>query len=194
MDKSRIILSVGRLSCVHISNEDTPAVSHFEIANANGGFLSDYIKKFAMVDEATGNARTYLIYDNLTEELVAYFSLKSGFVSTNETNILFRRVFDTEPGVELSNFAVNGVYKRNHPSLKGIGIEIFRSFILPIISEAAEKVGIRIVYIFALPYRRLIEYYQDMGFKRLNKVQERTMHTRIKPRYDKGCIFMYQVL
>lgn len=59
---------------------------------------------------------------------------------------------------------------------------------------AAERVGICIVYIFALPYSNLIRYYETLNFKRLSKMEEAFIHRNYKPRYDEGCIFMSRPL
>ena len=193
MVSERVVLSQEPLGCVHIGKEDIKAIEGFSIANKEGGFLADYLKKCALSDEEKGRSRTYLIYDMRTDEIVAYFALKAGFVSLNEARLSLKREF-AEPGVELSNFAVNGAYVRKHPEAKGAGAGIFRSFILPTVYQAANIVGVRILYIFALPHKGLIEYYTTLGFVRLSKAQEDSIHRRIKPRYDRGCIFMYQVI
>lgn len=194
MNRKSILFQHDRFCCVHISEDDLESIKSFQIANESGGFLARYLKEQAWLDETHNEARTYLVYDNVTDELVAYFSLKAGFVSINERHFMFRSSFDTEPGVELSNFAVNGVYKDNHPNVGRIGMVVFRYFVIPVVKKASEDIGIKIIYIFALPYSSLISYYQSLNFQRLNTLQERIMHARIKPRYDRGCIFMYQML
>ena len=40
----------------------------------------------------------------------------------------------------------------------------------------------------------LIEHYQTMGFSRLPEQQEKFVQRHVKPKYDEGCIFMYQVI
>ena len=106
----------------------------------------------------------------------------------------FQTEIDSLPAVELANFAVNSAYKAVHKEQTGIGSIIFVDFVLPIIKMAADRVGICIVYIFALPYRNLIKYYETLNFKRLSKVEEAFIHRNYKPRYDEGCIFMSRPL
>ena len=60
-----------------------------------------------------------------------------------------------------------------------------------IIKEVSEKIGVQIVYIYSLPEEKVINNYHKYGFLRLPKKQERKLHRRYKPRYDKGCNFMY---
>ena len=138
--------------------------------------------------------RTYFIRDISTNELVCYFSLKAGLISFNEISNNEKASFDTLPRIKLANFAVNDVYIHNHPNAKGIGLLIFLDFITPIVRRDSVEVGVRIIYIFALPFESLINRYRDYGFKRLSKSNENQLHGRINPSYDENCIFMYQMV
>ena len=179
-------------------------ISDFYIEAPEGQGLSNYIKEFAKEDEATLDMRTYIVKDNETDECVGYFSLKAGLISLNENEVELNdlkpgekkiiREFDTFPGVELANFAVNSTYINKYPYQKGVGYVIFKKFILPMIYEAGKYIGIKMVYIFALPYDRLISRYQRYGFRRLPETEENDLHRRLKPRYDESCRFMYLLL
>jgi len=179
-----------RFECRRILKSDEMLIQSFEVAHKNGGFLADYLKLCALDDEDANMARTYLVIDRVTKELVAYFSLKAGFISTND----WFRSFDSIPGVELANFGVNGAYKRNHEEFRGIGKLIFVDFILPKVEEAGRVIGIKVLYIFALPYKSLIEKYEEYNFRKLSRLQQFFIHLRIRPRYDRSCVFMYQVI
>ena len=97
------------------------------------------------------------------------------------------------PGIELANFAVNGGYIQKHPRRKGAGFVMFNDLIRPISEKAAEHIGVKIIYIFALPNEKLIRLYADRyGFARLDSASELKLHSRLKPSYDEDCIFMYQ--
>ena len=202
-------------SCSHlgVSENDEKDIMNFVIRDEKGAGLLDYIQRFAFPDEDAGTMRTYIVRDRRSAEMVGYFSLKAGLISYNERDVevvdeatgeavldentgeaMMRRVFDTLPGVELADFAVNQNYIRNHPNLKGVGLVIYNNFILPLIKEAAEIVGIKILYIFALPYEDLIARYAQYGFSRLDKQYEAELHTRLKPDYDDTCVFMYRML
>ena len=187
-------------TCLPIEIDGLSNVEHFKVRE-NGGFLGRYLWKInknklysiAKEDEANNYARTYIVRDTREDQIVAYFSLRAGFVATNN-KLFIRSEFDTIPGVEISNFAINDIYIKKHPEAKGIGGNIFIRFILPKAKEAQKYIGIHFVYIFALPYESLISHYETWGFQRLTKTQEILMHRRIRPRYDKNCIFMYQIL
>lgn len=85
-------------------------------------------------------------------------------------------------------------YINKYPYQKGVGYVIFKKFILPMIYEAGKYIGIKMVYIFALPYDRLMNRYRRYGFRRLSETEENDLHRRLKPRYDESCKFMYLLL
>lgn len=174
--------------------ENLQAIQRFHVAEETGLGLERYLKGHAVSDELSHEARTYLVKDSLTDEIVGYFSLKTGMVASRKKKRLFQLEFDSLPAVELANFAVNSEYKAVHKEQKGIGSILFLDFVLPVIKMAAERVGICIVYIFALPYRNLIRYYETLNFRRLSRVEEAFIHRNYKPRYDEGCIFMSRPL
>ena len=200
------ILQSDLFFCNHIgvSENDEADIAAFTVRDEKGEGLREYIQNYAVSDENAGTMRTYIVRDNYSSELVGYFSLKAGLISLNEreeeipdsetgSNTTVT-MFDTVPGVELANFAVNDTYIRNHPALKGVGLVIFEQFILPLIARASEIIGTKVLYIFALPYDDLIARYMDYGFMRLDDPYEDELHKRLKPSYDQSCIFMYQIL
>lgn len=176
------------------SEENLRQIQKFHVAADTGLGLELYLKKHAVSDEISHEARTYLVKDNSTDEIVGYFSLKTGMVATRRKWSFFHLEIDSLPAVELANFAVNSAYKEAHQGQTGIGSIIFLDFVLPVIKMAADRVGICIVYIFALPYRNLIKYYETLNFRRLSKTQEAFIHRNYKPQYDEGCIFMSRPL
>ena len=180
--------------CDHIgtSESDQHDIMHFSVRNSRGEGLVNYIQRFALPDEKEGTMRTYLVRDNITSELVGYFSLKAGLVSFNETKTETGADFDILPGI--ANFAVNEEYSRNHPNAKGLGALIFKHLIVPIVHDVSGRIGVKVLYIFALPFEGLIQRYVQYGFMRLEAEHEADVHNRLKPRYDEGCVFMYQML
>ncbi len=206
MIKQKGILQTELFYLQHLNTDsvaDREAIDQFGIADEHGIGLEVYLKEYASADEDNREMRTYLVRTNDTDECVGYFSLKAGLISLHEAEeeVLnqdgleeIRIEFDTLPGVELANFAVNSCFIEAHPYLKGIGHVLFTEFIIPIINEAAKYIGIKMVYIFALPYERLINRYKTYGFQRLSPDAEKDLHKRLKPRYDEDCKFMYQLL
>ena len=213
MLKGRLQSDLFYCNHIGVSENDERDIMNFTVRDEKGAGLLDYIQHFAFPDEDNGTMRTYIVRDNRSSELVGYFSLKAGLISYNEHEVAvideatgeevideetgerkMRRVFDTLPGVELADFAVNQTYISNHPDLKGVGLVIYNKFILPVIRQAAETIGIKILYIFALPYEDLIARYEKYGFSRLEESLEIELHNRLKPKYDESCTFMYRML
>ena len=193
---SEKILQNDLFYCSHLgdSESDEADILRFSVKDPNGAGLIDYLRYFAFPEEESGIMRSYLIRDNFSSELVGYFSVKAGLISVNELHTEEVVTFDTIPGVEIANFAVNDAYQKNHPDLKGLGLIIFNDFIVPIIQKAAKEIGIRIIYIFALPFERLIKRYHEYGFLRLDSASEYELHRRLKTNYDEDCIFIIQQL
>lgn len=182
--------------CNHLGDnpDDREAVSQFYVDEEKGIGLERYLKEMALQDEEDSVMRTYLVRLTSTDELVGYFSLKAGLISINEEEVQGRVFFDTMPGIEIANFAINSRVLNRRPFLKGAGAVIFGGLIMPIIKQVSVSVGVKSVYLFALPYEPLISRYTSYGFNRLNEKFENDLHARIKPAYDEGCIFMYQML
>ena len=190
------ILENELFSVVHISDDCDAErdILSFSTREDTGQGLVEYLQTNAIADESAWNMRTYIVRDRRASEMAGYFSLKAGLISLNEIETEDGVIFDTLPGVEVANFALNGNYLNAHSGMRGIGKNLFTDFIIPIIEDAASRIGIRIVYIFALPIKRLIDRYHEYGFVRLEQQAEDELHKRIKPFYDEGCIFMYQML
>ena len=184
------------LICSHVSVKarDIADIKAFEIAHLEtSGGLERYLKYQALFDEHSGVMRTYLVRFKSTHECVGYFSLKAGLVSVNEERASNGITFDTVPGVELANFAVNNAFAQKHDA-KGLGYLLFSGLIAPFVREHAKTLGIYMIYLFALPYERLMKTYESYGFHRLPPKAEDQLHQRLKPAYDESCIFMYQLL
>lgn len=171
------------------SPENSKLISAFEAGNEAFG-LEDYLKYQSAQDEKLNNSRTYLVKDVLTGELMGYFSLRTGLITIQVKG----DSFDSFPAIELANFAVNKRYKDSHPNVSELGFYTFRKFIFPIVNCLAKYVGVNSLYIYALPEKKLLKYYKKLGFSRLPKEQEKFVQHHVKPKYDEGCVFMYQTL
>ncbi len=186
--------------CDHLtsSDKDHEDIDAFRVKHPEYALgLEQYLKSYALSDEKKGIMRTYLVRSLKTDELVGYYSLKAGLVSLNERDVpdTDRTVFDTVPGIEIADFALNGVYQDSFPQARGLGAIVFRDFIRPLASQVAEIAGAKVLYIFALPYDDLIDNYsRHYHFMRLRRQDEEALHKRLKPAYDESCIFMYQML
>lgn len=147
--KHSSIISNGLYYLTKISDIDKSDILLFK-CRKESGFLEGYLKECALNDEKTKLMCTYLVRDILTNELVAYFSLKAGFVATNEERKLFYNSFDSTPAVELANFAIIYEYIKAHPVAKGVGKIVFNDFVKYVVKNASNWIGINIYLYFRL--------------------------------------------
>ncbi len=172
--------------------QNIDGIKNFAIRERSGFGLELYLKQTSVFDEENRLNSTYLVKDKMTHEIVGYFSLKTGLFTVEMSSV--EGYFDTIPSVEMSNFAVNALYRANHPDIKRIGEIIFRSFVLPIVKHIQNFVAVKALYIYALPEEKLISHYKSLGFSRLSEEEEAFVHAHVKPKYDDDCIFMYQIV
>jgi hypothetical protein len=171
------------------SPENHDLIQSFSVGKSAMG-LEIFLKEVAEREESEKQTRTYLIKDRITGELVCYFSMRTGLVTLQVDG----DAFDSLSAIELSNFAMNQVYKANHPNAKRLGSYFFKRFILPLAQFVSEYIGVSTLYIYALPEDKLMNHYKKLGFSRLPEEQEKFVQNHVKPKYDEGCIFMYQPL
>lgn len=166
-------------------------IQQFAPANPRGANLADFLKFDAFTQERKNYARTYLVRDSKTKELVGYYTLRCGEIlqeGPKDNPII------AISGIELMCFAVNGAYKEKHPEIKTIGSRIFCDFILRDARIAQTFSGAMILYIYALPGDSLKKYYTELGFKILPKNDQEFVHLFCKPSFDDECNFMYMLL
>lgn len=178
-------------SLEHLTENDAKSIEQFWVKRPEGKGLQNYINNYALIDEQDGSARTYLIKDNISKEIVAYFTLRTGLITISKG---FLKGFDAYSVVELSNFAVNDAYREGKDILPNLGSNIFAEFILPLVMKISEYVGVKFLYIFALPEDRLMAHYKKMGFETFPIHMEKYVYRHVKPVYDRGCRFMCQML
>ena len=200
MNQDNVVLKNEMFYCEHLtlSRDTMRDIDDFRVTLESGVGLMEYLQDYAFHDEERKIQRIYLVRDIITDELVAYFGLRAGLMSTNEHIIVENgeesSVFDTISGVELAEFAINEVYSSKHPQRKGCGLIIFHDFIMPIVRKVSSLVGCEILYGYSVDKdgKLLERYINDYHFKRLKPESEKKLHHRLKPRFDAGCIFIYQ--
>lgn len=161
--------------------------------------LENYIRYKAVQDQISGQNCTYVVYDRILNCIMAYFSLKAGSVRLydfyeKENNMQLL------PGIELSMFAVNDMYigyagiKRKRTARVGVGEYVYKKYALSIVKDVANKIGVNILYLFALPDDKLVSYYEHkLGFH-LPETQNGKRCKPFVPTFDEGCVFMYQII
>lgn len=173
---------------VHLTEDIS--LSDFKV-NPDGYGLEVYLKEYALLDEKSGMARTYLIVTPRTRVIAGYFTLRTGLITVSRG--LFKG-FDTYTGIELANFAVNENYKKMeiYDNIPQLGLYIFSNFIFPLVVNISSYVGAGYLYIFSLPKNKLMAHYQKMGFMCTSEKASQFVYSHVKPVYDKGCKFMFQ--
>jgi len=176
--------------------------------------LESYLKRLAWYDDMDGQVKIYLIRDRVLNEVAAYFGLKAGMVIDNENGapseiekaevlaeFNAKLVAEVTPGIEISHFAINDNYRRHVSTpdnlIKGLGEYFYPAFIYPIVEEVAERIGVKLLYLYAAndendKDERLIRYYENVfGF---HLAGNDDFYIPLQPGYDGGCKFMYQVI
>ena len=178
------------LKCEHLSFDvhTINQIEKFKVKYKDAVNLELYLKEFSPKDELHHRNRTYLVKDKFTDEIACYFSLRNGLFTLNTKDDYFATV----PAIELSNFAVNETFREKHSNITKIGSTVIKNFILPIVKQAQNISGVQALYIYAFPNERLIQHYTSLGFSRLDANEEAFVHQHVKPKYDEGCIFMFQ--
>ncbi|MBR2811417.1 MAG: hypothetical protein IKD69_08560 [Solobacterium sp.] len=172
--------------------------------------LEAYLRHAAWDDDYNRQTKVYVIRDERHPEMIAaYFSLKAGmvayrdaesFISEAEREHLRRQniksIPEALPAIELAHFAVNDSYRRvirrEGAPVKGLGAFFYPQFIYPIILEAADMIGVRLVYLYAAGDEALVAYYRSVF--RFHTLEYDLDLAPIKPDYDQGCTFMYRSL
>lgn len=171
--------------------------------------LEAYLKRCAWNEDLNNEVRIYLIKDRDSLEVAAYFGLKAGMVANSKAEMLsveeqqeilkeegVKWLLEVLPGIEISHFAVNDNYRRsagvNGKPVKGLGAFFYPEFIYPIIEEVAERIGVKMIYLYAAGDEKLVSYYESVfDFQCL---QEEDVYVPLEPDYDGGCDFMYRLL
>ena len=135
------ILQNDLFFCCHLgdSDNDEADIMLFSVKDQNGAGLVEYLRYLAFPEEKAGVMRSYLIRDNFSSELVGYFSVKAGLISVNELHTEDNVSFDTIPGVEIANFAINDAYQKKSSELERSGTYHIQRFYSSNYSESIQR-------------------------------------------------------
>lgn len=166
--------------------------------------LERYFRYCAWNEDYSKETKVYVVKTYFTKEVVCYFALKAGIVSSNfkEQDILREKnalvngtklVPSTIAGIELSHFAVNDNYREKHNGVKGLGEYIYPKFIYPIIEKTSSLIGSKIVYLYAADdsSKKLTNYYEGLHFSTIKDADDLKPVTSY---YDDNCVFMFKLL
>ena len=144
--------------------------------------------------------------------MAAYFGLKAGMVADSREGLPSsekqKKVKEDGgkllpcvlPGIEISHLAVNDAYrhrmeKKTKP-IKGLCEYFYPQFIFPIIHEVAQKIGVKLIYLYAAGDESLVAYYKKaFQFQTLDEEDEdNSFYIPLQPLYDYDCKFMFKLI
>jgi GNAT superfamily N-acetyltransferase len=135
-----------------------PLADHHRVDAFDSGTpsLDDWLKKRARANQATGASRTFIVSEGA--EVISYYALASGAVSTADAPGRFRRNMpDPIPVAVLARLAID----RAHQG-KGLGRALFQDSALRVLN-AADAIGIRGMVVHAIS-EDAKAFYIKLGF------------------------------
>lgn len=151
--------------------------------------LKKYLCNMAKKHQGQSINKTFLVRENGSKNLVAFYSLKAATLPYSDKDEIF-----LIPAVELTHFAVDERYKSIFDKIADIktGEFIFWNHIIPCINNARQNIAIKDLFIFAINNEKLIEYYKTrLGFREIEKMDDKIFFDYAKPDYDDYCKFLY---
>lgn len=163
-----------RLVARPLSNQYRRQIQGFRTSNAA---ISQFLKSESFAYEHTGHTRTTVFLDDLSNQMVAFSSIKCSSVRVESLGKIF-----TYPAVELVMLCVDDQYRR-----MGIGEAAF-SYVLREISKVRELIGIQLVTLFSV--KDAVDFYKrKFNFRELCQ----GMHALYSPSYG-TCVPMFLAL
>lgn len=124
-----------------------PLADHHQLGEFNSGVpsLDEWLKRRARANQAADASRTYVVTDDASARVVAYYALASGSVSATSVAGRFKRNMpDPIPIAVLGRLAVDAAYQG-----RGLGRSLFRDSALRVVN-AADVIGIRGMLVHAI--------------------------------------------
>jgi GNAT superfamily N-acetyltransferase len=135
-----------------------PLADHHRLDAFDSGTVSldDWLKRRARANQTSGASRTFVVSEHA--EVVAYYALASGAVSTTEAPGRFRRNMpDPIPVAVLARLAIDRAYQG-----KGLGRVLFQNSALRVLN-AADAIGIRGIVVHTIS-EDAKAFYVKLGF------------------------------
>ena len=136
-----------------ISEDDLRAISDFECEEES---MTDFLKNEAYKSDLKGEGNTYLLKDK--GKILGYYTIKCNALRTEDEENKYNR-YKVLPAVEIARLAVSYDCKN-----KGIG-SILLAYIVSKILDLKEEVGIKYIFLFALP--SAIDFYKKKNHAEL---------------------------
>ncbi len=136
--------------------------------------LNTWLKRFALPNDASDSAKTVVVSEKNSNQVVAYYSLATGSVEPDDATARIKKGLSRNPipVVLLARLAVDLKYQG-----MGLGKGLLKDSILNIIN-ASEYVGIRAILVHA-KNEKALAFYEKYGFE-LSPVKELMMMLLLK--------------
>lgn len=168
--------------------------------------LQKYLTDDAIRDDVHYIAKTFIVFDDDADMIVAYFSIRTACVIRNyiESTENEKIVENIIPCIEIRKLCVNEAYllflENNGYNDVGVGQYVFQTFIIPLMVVLSRIVGFTEVILLAIRDEKgkvVNAYREHMGFETLEDDKDKiisifTDAMVIVDMYSDGCEFMYQ--
>lgn len=178
-------------------------VIQFQCSRAKS--LQKYLIDDAVRDDVHYISKTYIVFDEDADMIVAYFSLRTACIIRNciENRKNETLVENIIPCIELAKLCVNEQYlewlRKNDYIDNGVGTYVFDTFIVPLLAVLTEFIGFLEVIIFAIcdkDGKVVNAYRKHMGFETIEEDKDKIVSvfddaSIIVDKYSDGCTFMH---
>lgn len=168
--------------------------------------LQKYLADDAIRDDVHYIAKTFIVFDDVADMIVAYFSIRTAcvirnFIESTESEKIVENII---PCIEIRKLCVNEAYlsflKENEYNATGVGQYVFQTFIIPLMVVLSGVVGFTEVILLAIRDEKgkvVNAYREHMGFETLEDDKDKIISIFadamvIVDMYSNGCEFMYQ--
>lgn len=129
-----------------ISQDDFRKISDFTCTEES---MTDFLKSEAFECDSTGEGNTYLLKDD-TNKILGYYTIKCNAIQSHDEESIYNE-YKVYPAIEIARLAIDETCAG-----KGLG-SILLAYIIQKVLELKEQVGIKYIFLFALPSAK--EFY-----------------------------------
>lgn len=148
--------------------------------------VESFLHNTALRFEKTHNARTYLILnEDCPTEILAYFSLSFKEVILENSGISKNKVKQldgiSKKSERIRSFLIGQLAKNSNIENNTMNLKLIWELILPILSDAQDLIGGRVIILECEDCSKLISLYESLGFEILQKQEYVQMYMVFDP-------------
>jgi len=146
---------------MEFKTEPLSALHRFDGFDCGEPPLNDYLRKFALSNQAAGVARSYAVL--LEEQVIGYYSLSAGSVDPAAASVRLRKGLPKHQSIPVVLLGRLGVDRSQQG--RGLGKLLLRDAVLRFL-QAAQIIGARALLVHA-KNDRVARFYAGLGFEPL---------------------------